>query len=148
MSTTSRSKRPPARGGKGGRESRSVIVDREYQVAQLDSQGYTQYEIATQLKISQAAVSRILQRVEQRVLQDNADLVMRRKVELTRKLRHIHREAVRIPLETAGPGSVSVTDGRVDIVAPGNDSFEDWLRGLPEKIGALDLSAVKKADGP
>ena len=58
----------------------------------------------------------------------------------------IHREAVRIPLGTSGAGSVAVNSGRVDIVAPEDGSFEDWLKALADQIGGLDLSAVKRAD--
>lgn len=58
----------------------------------------------------------------------------------------VHREAVSIPLAARGAGSVRVTPARrLEIVAPADADFEQWLAGLPAALGALDLSAVQRA---
>ena len=62
--------RPPrrtSRGGKGGAEPRRVIRQREHQVLTLTEQGWRQEAIADHLGITQAAVSKILRRVDARV---------------------------------------------------------------------------------
>jgi hypothetical protein len=56
----------------------------------------------------------------------------------------IHRMAVRIPLAPAGAGAVRLTDGKIEIVPPATGDFEEWLAGLPEEIGELDLSLVQR----
>ncbi len=58
----------------------------------------------------------------------------------------IHREAVQIPLGTEGEGRVTL-DGRVvEIVAPTQGNFETWVATLGDRIRALDLSGVQKAE--
>ena len=59
---------------------------------------------------------------------------------------HIHREAVRIPLETAGEGSVRGEGDVVQIVAPATSDFEEWIGGLISRLRNLDLSKVRKSD--
>ena len=63
------------RGGKGGAEPRRVIRRREHQVLTLTEQGWRQEAIADHLGITQAAVSKILRRVDERALRVVADQV-------------------------------------------------------------------------
>lgn len=60
----------------------------------------------------------------------------------------LHREAVRIPLWNQGEGSVLlVSDGTMlEITAPGEGDFSNWLKGLPKTISALDISRVARTD--
>ena len=58
----------------------------------------------------------------------------------------IHREAVRIPLGTDRDGRVTL-DGRVvEIVAPARGDFDAWIAALEDRLRALDLSGVPKAE--
>lgn len=83
------------RGGKGGHESRIQIRRREELVVRLSSAGKTQDEIAQIAGVSQAAVSKILQRIDERWGRENVDTVQRLKAELIRNLKHVHRESLR-----------------------------------------------------
>ena len=80
------------RGGKGGWEPRSRILARLERVVMLQEQGSTQDEIARDVGVSQAAVSRMLQRVDLRAIaaldQQLASLKMRR----LRILEYVSRE--------------------------------------------------------
>ena len=67
MRGTSTTRRAP-RGGRGGYEPRIVIRAREYQVWQLRVRGRTQRQIAIEVGVTQVAVCRILQRIEDRSL--------------------------------------------------------------------------------
>lgn len=58
---------------------------------------------------------------------------------------HIHREAVRIPLETEGEGSVRREGDGVHIVAPATSDFEEWIGRLASLLRDQDLSQVRKA---
>ena len=58
----------------------------------------------------------------------------------------IHREAVRIPLGTEGEGRVSLDGSVVEIVAPAQGDLESWVTTLGDRIRALDLSGVRKAE--
>jgi DNA-binding MarR family transcriptional regulator len=83
------------RGGKNGWEPRSQILARVERVVLLHEQGQTQEEIARDVGVSQAAVSKILQRVDLRGLavldQQLAALKMRR----LRMLEYMSREGRR-----------------------------------------------------
>lgn len=57
----------------------------------------------------------------------------------------LHREAVSVPLWTEGDGRLRVRGGKLEVTAPARGDFEAWLRGLPDAIRALDLSAVRRA---
>ena len=67
MTDTPRRRR--GRGGKGGHEPRARIRTRELRAMELTVLGWSQHQIAADLGVSQAAVSKILARVELRVLQ-------------------------------------------------------------------------------
>jgi predicted transcriptional regulator len=83
------------RGGKGGCEPRIRVRQREEDVVQLATEGHSQHEIARLTGISQPAVSKILRRVDERWLKDNAGRLERFRVEQARKSEHLYREALR-----------------------------------------------------
>ena len=87
--------RRTSRGGKGGAEPRSVIRGREHQVLTLTEQGWRQEAIADHLGITQAAVSKILRRVDERALRAVADQVAYLKMRGTRHLEYLSREGRR-----------------------------------------------------
>ena len=88
------SARTPRRGGQGGAEPRGRIRLREAQVLELAHQGHRQRQIAATLGISQAAVSKILTRVDERALRDLTAAVARQKAAQTRVLDHLQAEAL------------------------------------------------------
>jgi hypothetical protein len=57
--------------------------------------GWTQHQIAADLGVSQAAVSKILKRVETRVLQELTSVAERHKARHTLRLEHLFAEAMR-----------------------------------------------------
>lgn len=58
----------------------------------------------------------------------------------------LHREAVTVPLWTEGAGRLRVVRGsKLEITAPAQGDFEAWLAALPAAIGAMDLSALRRA---
>jgi DNA-binding CsgD family transcriptional regulator len=64
---TDRTPRQRRRGGRGGAEPKALIVDREATVWEWSCRGLRQRAIAERVGISQAAVSKILRRVQRRV---------------------------------------------------------------------------------
>ena len=58
------------RGGQGGREPRATVQARALRVLERSVAGLSQREIAAEEGISQSAVSKILQRLEARVLEE------------------------------------------------------------------------------
>jgi hypothetical protein len=57
----------------------------------------------------------------------------------------LHREAVAIPLWTKGKGELRLRSGKLEITAPAEGDFEAWLTELPQKLGSLDLSGIRRA---
>lgn len=58
----------------------------------------------------------------------------------------LHREAVRVPLDTAGEGGATVTAGKLVVVAPSTGDFETFVQGLAEKIRATPgVERLKRA---
>ena len=82
------------RGGQGGNEPRTRIRTREVRALELATLGWSQHRIAADLGISQAAVSKLLRRVELRVLREWGDMVHRHKVRHTLRLEHLYAEAM------------------------------------------------------
>ncbi len=78
MTGTPRRRR--GRGGHRGHEPRARIRTRELRAMELATLGWSQHQIAADLGISQAAVSKILTRVELRLLRELAATVERQKV--------------------------------------------------------------------
>ena len=62
---------------------------------ELSIQGWTQAQIAADLHVSQPGVSKLLGRVEQRVLQELNTVVGRQKARQTLRLEHLYNEAMR-----------------------------------------------------
>ena len=60
----------PGRGGQGGHEPRAQIQAREQRVLDRSVAGVSQRQIAQEEGITQSAVSKILRRVEARVLEE------------------------------------------------------------------------------
>jgi DNA-binding MarR family transcriptional regulator len=62
---------------------------------ELSVRGFTQVEIAAELGVTQAAVSKILNRIETRVLKDRIALVERQRTRQTLRLEHLYSEGMR-----------------------------------------------------
>jgi uncharacterized protein with von Willebrand factor type A (vWA) domain len=82
------------RGGQGGHEPRARIRTRELRALELATLGWPQHQIAADLGISQAAVSKILKRIELRLLKDMTETVERQKARQTVRLEHLFAEAM------------------------------------------------------
>jgi hypothetical protein len=82
------------RGGRGGAEPPGRVRQRELDVIERHLQGMSQRQIASAVKISQAAVCKILARVEQRALRDHAEMLFRMKGQQTLQLEHIWQQAM------------------------------------------------------
>jgi transposase len=87
-------RRGKGRGGKGGHEPRSRVRFREVQVLEFLREGRTQHQIADALGISQPAVSKIVQRVEERLLTDLAYKTERQRARQTLRLEHLYGQAM------------------------------------------------------
>jgi predicted transcriptional regulator len=68
---------------------------REMRTLEMSIQGWSQHHIATDLGISQAAVSKILKRVEERALRELSGVVQRQKARQALRLEHIYSESMR-----------------------------------------------------
>jgi predicted transcriptional regulator len=93
MSDTPRRRR--GRGGQDGHEPRTRIRTRELRSMELMVRCWSQQQIAADLGISQAAVSKILRRVEGRMLREISATVERQKARQTVRLEHLFAEAMR-----------------------------------------------------
>ena len=83
------------RGGQDGHDPRARIRTRERRTMHLTVLGWSQQQIAADLGVTQAAVSKILNRVERRVLRELTATVERHKARQTLRLEHIFAEAMR-----------------------------------------------------
>lgn len=92
---TARSGRHRGRGGQGGHEPRARIRTRELRAVELAILGWSQHQTAAELGISQAAVSKILRRVDQRALEELRATVEQQKVRHTWRLDHLYAESMR-----------------------------------------------------
>lgn len=88
-------RRRRGRGGQGGHEPRTRIRTREMRTMELAVLGWTQHQIAADLGVSQAAVSKILTRVERRVLEELTAMVERHKTRHSLRLELIFAESLR-----------------------------------------------------
>jgi DNA-binding CsgD family transcriptional regulator len=84
-------RRRPHRGGVGGYEPRSVVETRAERVWALDAEGRSQREIARELGVSQAAVSKILRRVADRISVERRDDLERRRARALNREHHLYR---------------------------------------------------------
>ncbi len=95
MSHTSRApRRRRGRGGQHGHEPRARIRTRERQIQDLAVQGWSQAQIATELGLSQPAVSKSLRRTETHALRELAASVERQKARQTLRLEHVFAESM------------------------------------------------------
>jgi Homeodomain-like domain len=83
------------RGGQRGHDPRARIRTREVRAMELSVLGWSQPQIARDLGISQAAVSKILKRIETRQLREWAETLERQKAKQTLRLDHLFAEAIR-----------------------------------------------------
>lgn len=83
------------RGGQRGHEPRARIRTRERRAMELAVLGWSQHHIAEDLGISQAAVSKLLKRVETRLLREAAETLGRQKARHALRLEHLFAEAMR-----------------------------------------------------
>ena len=67
---------------------------REAQAKQMHLEGHTQHDIARTLHVSQPAVSKMLKRIEERLLTDVAWRVDRQRARQTLRLEFIYRQAI------------------------------------------------------
>jgi DNA-binding CsgD family transcriptional regulator len=88
-------RRRRGRGGQGGHDPRARIRTRELRAMELAVQGWSQPQIAADLGISQAAVSKLLKRIEGRLLRELAETVQRQKARQTLRLDYLYAEATR-----------------------------------------------------
>jgi hypothetical protein len=59
----------------------------------------------------------------------------------------VHAEAVRIPLDAEGPGSVKIEGGKLVIVAPASGDLDEFIAAIPARARALaGFGALKRAD--
>jgi hypothetical protein len=82
------------RGGQGGHEPRARIRLRELRATELTVLGWSQHRIAADLGVSQAAVSKILQRIDRRLLQEMRERAEHHKARHTLRLEHVFAEAM------------------------------------------------------
>jgi len=87
-------RRGRAHGGQGGAEPRARIRLRALQVLDLAVAGRSQHQIAASLGITQPAVSKILRRLEERLLADVAYKVERQRAQQTLRLHYIYSESM------------------------------------------------------
>ena len=93
MRGNARRRRP--RGGKGGAEPHARVRLRERQVMDYILEGHSQTAIASRLGISQPAVSKIVRRIEERLLSDVAWRIERQRARHSLRLEFLYAEAVR-----------------------------------------------------
>jgi hypothetical protein len=92
MSDTPR--RRSGRGGHGGHESRARIRTRELRAMELAVLGWSQSQIARDLGITQAAVCKLLQRIDTRHLRELTETIGRQKARQALRLDHVYAEAI------------------------------------------------------
>ena len=83
-----------AHGGQGGAEPRRRIRLREIQVLDQVLMGRTQHQIAATLGITQPAVSKIVRRIEERLLADVTYKADRQRARQTLQLGYLYGEAM------------------------------------------------------
>jgi DNA modification methylase len=88
-------RRRRGRGGQHGHDSRARIRTREVRAMELAVLGASQHTIAEDLGISQPAVSKLLKRIETRLLRELAETVGRQRARQALRLEHVYAEAMR-----------------------------------------------------
>jgi len=130
---------------------------REMRALEMSIQGWSQHAIGAELGISQAAVSKLLKRVEERALRDLSGVVQRQKARQALRLEHIYSESMRAwersKAESTrrrqrktqpGPGGSGTTVAEITVEAQHGDP-----RFLDEARRALaDLNKLWGLDAP
>ena len=93
MSETSRHQ-SRSRGGQGGHEPRARIESRERRVLERSVRGESQRHIAAEEGLTQGAVSKIIRRMESRVLEELVAVVEQQKARQTLRLDYLYREGL------------------------------------------------------
>lgn len=149
------------RGGQNGHEPRARIRTRELRTMELTVLGWSQHQIAADLGVSQAAVSKILNRVERRVLRELTATVERQKVRHTLRLEHIFTEAMRAWDQSkadttrrrqrkseGGPGGPGATIAEIVVENQHGDAryLEEARKALADHRKLWGLDAPQKVD--
>lgn len=122
--------------------------------------GWSQHQIAADLGVSQAAVSKILTRVELRVLRELTARVERQKARQTLRLEHIFAEAMRAwdqskadttrrrQRKSDGPGGVGATVAEIVVENQHGDPryLEEARKALADHRKLWGLDAPQKID--
>ncbi|MGH7555869.1 MAG: hypothetical protein ACREMQ_22940, partial [Longimicrobiales bacterium] len=155
-------RRRRGRGGQGGHEPRARIRTREIRAMELTVQGWSQDRIATDLGVSQAAVSKILRRVELRVLRELTAVVERQKARHTLRLEHLFAEAMgawersktdttrRRQRKTHGTGAAGAAATLAEIITEDHHGdpryLEEARKALADHRKLWGLDAPQKVD--
>jgi predicted transcriptional regulator len=149
------------RGGHGGHEPRARIRTRELRTMELTVLGWSQPQIAADLGVSQAAVSKILNRAELRVLHELTAKVERQKTRHTLRLEHIFAEALRAWDQSkadttrrrqrkseGGPGGAGATVAELVVENQHGDPryLEEARKALADHRKLWGLDAPQKVD--
>lgn len=159
MSDTPRRRR--GRGGQGGHEPRARIRTRELRAMELAVLGWPQYQIAADLGISQAAVSKLVKRIETRLLRELAETVQRQKARQALRLEHLFAEAMRAWNESkadttrrrqrktqGGTGGAGATVAEIVVENQHGDPryLDEGRKALADLRKLLGLDAPQKLD--
>jgi predicted transcriptional regulator len=90
-----RRRRVPSRGGRQGWEPVARVRARTVRAVALTVQGWSQHDIAQELGVSQAAVSKMLARADARSFRELITQIERQKVRQTQRLEYLFRELMR-----------------------------------------------------
>ena len=151
----------PSRGGQRGHEPRARIHARERRVLERSIQGASQREIATAEGITQGAVSKILRRMESRVLEELVAVVAQQKARQTLRLDYLYRESLqawqvskadatrRVQRKTqsaTGPATATVVQLAVDTQFGDPRFLEVARKALADQRTLWGLDAPKTLD--
>jgi predicted transcriptional regulator len=116
--------------------------------------GWSQHEIAADLHVSQAAVSKMLQRADERALRDLTTTIERQKVRQTQRLERVIREATRAWEQSKGEATrrrqrKRARDGDSDGAETVAEVVVDTRHGDPRYLDAIRkaLADVRKVWG-
>ena len=137
------------------------IRTRELRAMELAVLGWSQHQIAADLGISQAAVSKLLKRIESRILQELVETVERQKARHTLRLEHLFAEAMRAwgqsktdstrrrqRMTQAGPGGTGASVAEIVTENQHGDPryLDEARKALADHRKIWGLDAPKKVD--
>ncbi len=158
MSNTPRRRR--GRGGQRGHEPRARICTREVRAMELRVQGWSQPQIAADLGITQAAVCKLLKRIETRHLRELTETLGRQRARQALRLEHLFAEAMRAwneskadstrrrQRQTQGSGSAGATVAEIVVENQHGDPryLDEARKLLADSRKLLGLDAPQKVD--